>query len=322
MRIVLDLQGAQSDSRFRGIGRYSLGLARAIAQVATQHEVWLVLSGRYPESVVPLSEGFANLIPRKRIRVFELPGPVAELDPRNSWRMQAAQLLREKFLSDLRPDIVHMSTLFEGFHNEVVTSVGRLNKNIPTAVTLYDLIPLLHPERFLTDALTKRCYLRRAQSLKQADLLLAISESSRREAIEKLQILPERITNIGSGVSPWFSSAHASPGSKTALLERLGLRKPFVLYIGNMEPHKNLERLIEAFSLLRRELRTAHQLAVVGNVNQEQGWRLISRYSLRGYRRRISSLLATHPMKISVFCTVRAPSLCSLRCMRVSGSPW
>src|SRR6516165_3151128 len=148
MRIILDLQGSQSDSRFRGIGRYSLSLAKAIVREARNHDVWLALSGRYPDTDISLRDEFANLIPREQIRTFELPGPVAELDPRNSWRTQAAELLREKFLSDLRPDIVHMSTLFEGFHNEVVASVCRLDKNIPTAVTLYDLIPMVHPERF------------------------------------------------------------------------------------------------------------------------------------------------------------------------------
>ena len=148
MRIVLDLQGAQSESRFRGIGRYSLALAEAIAREANQHEIWLALSGRFPESIDPLRARFANLVPAERIRVFELPGPVAEVDLANSWRMQAAELLREKFLADLRPDIVHVSTLFEGFHNEVVASVGTLDRAIPTAVTLYDLIPMLHPAKY------------------------------------------------------------------------------------------------------------------------------------------------------------------------------
>ena len=92
---------------------------------------------------------FANLVPAERIRVFELPGPVAEVDLANTWRMQAAELLREKFLADLRPDIVHLSTTLEGWGNEVVVSVGRLNSEVPTAATLYDLIPLLRPESYL-----------------------------------------------------------------------------------------------------------------------------------------------------------------------------
>src|ERR1700732_418115 len=98
MRIVLDLQGTQSDSRFRGIVRYSLALAQAIAEAAGQHDIWLALSGRFPDSIEPLRAVFADIIPPERIRVFELPGPVAEFDLANVWRMQAAELLREKFL--------------------------------------------------------------------------------------------------------------------------------------------------------------------------------------------------------------------------------
>ena len=137
MRIVLDLQGAQSESsRFRGIGRYSLALAKEIAREAGRHEVWLVLNGRFPDSIQPLRAEFANLVPPERVRIFELPGPVAEADPANSWRRHAAEMLREKFLADLCPDVVHVSTLFEGFGNDVVISIGRLDASLPTAVTL------------------------------------------------------------------------------------------------------------------------------------------------------------------------------------------
>ena len=45
MRIVIDLQGTQSESRFRGIGRYSLALALGVARNAGEHEIWLVMNG-------------------------------------------------------------------------------------------------------------------------------------------------------------------------------------------------------------------------------------------------------------------------------------
>jgi glycosyltransferase involved in cell wall biosynthesis len=316
MRIVLDLQGAQSESRFRGIGRYSLNLAKAIAREASQHEVWLALSGLYPETAASLRYEFADLIPREQIRTFELPGPVAELDPRNSWRMQTAELVREKFLFDLRPDVVHVSTMFEGFHNEVVASVKRFENQIPTAVTLYDLIPLIHPESFLADAAMKRCYLRRAQSLINADLLLAISESSRREAIEMLQISPGRIMTIGAGVSSWFSPEDVSEESRQALFQKYGLGKPFILSAGTVDPNKNLGALIEAFGLLPDSVRTTHQLAIAGNSPKTTGDPFSRDFLME--QPTMSALSATSPMKSFVFSIVYALSLCSLRCTKDS----
>jgi glycosyltransferase involved in cell wall biosynthesis len=277
MRIVLDLQGAQSEtSRFRGIGRYSLALAEAIAREPGQHDVWLVLNGRFPDSIEPLRAEFAHLIPPERIRIFELPGPVAEEDPANSWRRQTAELLREKFLADLCPDIVHVSTLFEGHGNEVVTSVGRLDATLRTTFTLYDLIPLLRPETYLRDPGFKRLYLRRLQSLKRADLLLAISESSRREAIEALEIAPERITTIGTGLPPSFLDIGPLPNEVKTLTTRYGLRRPFVLYTGGDDFRKNLEGMIEAFALLSSDVRAAHQLAIVCQLSEGTQGRLIA----------------------------------------------
>jgi glycosyltransferase involved in cell wall biosynthesis len=267
MRIVLDLQGAQSESRFRGIGRYSLALAQAIARGAGHHEVWIALSGRYPDRIEPIHAAFVDLVPEERIRVLALPGPVAEMVPANAWRTQAAELLREKFLVDLRPDVVHISTAMEGLGNEVVASVGRFQPDIPTAVTLYDLIPLLNPEVYLGNLILKRTYLRHTQSLRRAHVLLAISESSRREAIASLDIPPERITTIGAGIDPWFSTGGEITNAYDTLAARYGLRLPFVLYTSAVEPRKNVEALIHAFALLPKELRLAYQLAIVGNIH-------------------------------------------------------
>lgn len=51
LRIVIDMQGAQTDSRFRGIGRYTVGIAKAIARNRGKHEVLLALSSFEPETI-------------------------------------------------------------------------------------------------------------------------------------------------------------------------------------------------------------------------------------------------------------------------------
>lgn len=69
MRLVIDLQGAQSESRYRGIGRYSLSLARAIAENRGDHEIIVALSGLFPDSIKPLKSIFKEVIPEENIRV-------------------------------------------------------------------------------------------------------------------------------------------------------------------------------------------------------------------------------------------------------------
>ena len=69
--------------------------------------------------------------------------------PGNEWRREVAERLREAYLASLQPDIVHVLSLFEGYVDDAVTSVGAFAPQIPTVVTLYDLIPLLNPKDYL-----------------------------------------------------------------------------------------------------------------------------------------------------------------------------
>ena len=60
MRLLIDLQGAQTESRRRGIGRYSIALARAIIRNAGDHEVWIGLtSAAYPLARMTRAEASA-----------------------------------------------------------------------------------------------------------------------------------------------------------------------------------------------------------------------------------------------------------------------
>ena len=143
MRIVFDLQACQSASRLRGIGRYSLSLAQTIIRQAGAHEVWLLLNDLLPDSVTDLRQSFSGLVPPDHIAVFRAPGPVAEFDPANTWRARCAEVVREHAITELEPDFLHISSLFEGFVDDAVTSITCLHEDSATAVTLYDLIPLL-----------------------------------------------------------------------------------------------------------------------------------------------------------------------------------
>jgi glycosyltransferase involved in cell wall biosynthesis len=276
MRIVFDLQACQSASRLRGIGRYSLSLAQTIIRQAGAHEVWLLLNDLLPDSVTDLRQSFSGLVPPDHIAVFRAPGPVAEFDPANTWRARCAEVVREHAITELEPDFLHISSLFEGFVDDAVTSITCLHEDSATAVTLYDLIPLLTPKLYLNDPIYKSYYFRKIESLKQAQLLLAISDSTKRETISVIGIPEEQIVNISSAVASHFRRIDIAPDAKTNALASFGITKSFVMSVGVVEPRKNIEGLIRAYSLLLRVVRKRHQLVIVGQADTTQKQRLLA----------------------------------------------
>ena len=125
MRIVIDMQGAQSESRFRGIGRYSLEFAKSVARSRGAHEVILALNGALPDSIAGIREEFSDLLPRDCIRVWSSPSDAAYGDLSQSANRQIAEALREEFLLSLNADIIHITSLFEGYLDAAVTAWPR-----------------------------------------------------------------------------------------------------------------------------------------------------------------------------------------------------
>jgi glycosyltransferase involved in cell wall biosynthesis len=276
MRILIDLQACQSTgSRHRGIGRYSLALARAMVINAGQHDLHLMLSGLFPDTIQTLQQEFADLLPRKNLHIWQAPGPVAELFSDNYWRSRAAELVREQALVSLRPDIVHVSSLFEGSVDDAVCSVGVNGEHLPTAVTLYDLIPLVHEKHYLADDRQRAWYYHKLASLKRADLLLAISESSRQEGLNWLNLPSDRIVNISSAIDAHFQPRSCSDDVLLSLRQRYGLKRPFIMYTGGIDLRKNIESLIRSFAALPTPQRHQYQLAIVCSVQDTDRERLL-----------------------------------------------
>lgn len=269
MRIVIDLQGAQCDSRFRGIGRYSLSLALAMARNPGGHEIWLALSAAFPQSILDLRHAFAGLIPPERIRVFSIPLHTAEVDPANAWRARASEKIREQFLQQLNPDVIHVPSLFEGYGDDAVVSVGAFTPGNKTAVTLHDLIPLLDQQAYLPNSIIRDYYFRKIESLKKAGLLLAISESSRMEAINALGWPAERIINTSEGADAHFRVLELAPERVQQVRERYGISRKMVMYApGGFDSRKNFDGLMRAYALLPAPLRSEYQLVIASRLSK------------------------------------------------------
>ncbi|MCP1575834.1 glycosyltransferase involved in cell wall biosynthesis [Herbaspirillum rubrisubalbicans] len=267
MRIVIDMQGAQSPgSRNRGIGRYSMAIAKSIVRNRGQHEILLVLNARYGETIEPIRDAFKDLLPGENIRVWHSVEAVAHGDQGSVERRQAAELVFEAFLQSLQPDFVYITSLFEGQDSDTVTSVGQLGDRFPVAVTLYDLIPYIYPSIYLQHPNAQAWYQDKIEHLKRAAVCLSISESSRQEGLQHLSLPADGVVNISTDADQWFHPVEVSTVRRQALAQEYRLDRPFVLYTGGIDHRKNVEGLIRAYGQLPTELRQQYQLAIVCSI--------------------------------------------------------
>lgn len=265
MKIIIDLQGAQSESRYRGIGRYSLSLALAMVKNPRNHDIQIALNGACAQAIEELREVFAPFLPPEKIHVYALPLPLEARMEANRERIDAARVMREAFFAASGADMVHVSSLFEGWGDNAITSVHAFDSSVATAVTLYDLIPYLHPKDYLQDARLRGWYHDKIDSLKRSELLLAISESSRNEAIRELGIDEERCVNISAAIDDMFCVGDVSESKKKGICDKYGIKMPFILYVpGGFDSRKNFHNLITAFAMIPEDLRRGRTLVITG----------------------------------------------------------
>ncbi|GHZ26237.1 glycosyl transferases group 1 family protein [Vibrio cholerae] len=267
MRIVIDMQGAQSESRFRGIGCYTMAFAQAVVRNCGEHEVILAVSGLFPETIEPIRAAFDKLLPQNNIRVWYAPGPVLERHTGNDDTRKIAELMREDFIEKLQPDVVHVTSLFEGFIDDAVTSTRNLGQKTIISVTMYDLIPLLNPQQYLDPhPIYKTYYHRKIEELKKADVLLAISEYAKTEIIDSGLVPESKVFNVSTAIDDTFEIRTYSEDEKKSLISKFSIKEEFVLYTGGSDERKNLGRLIKAYSLLNEDIRRSHQLVFAGRM--------------------------------------------------------
>jgi glycosyltransferase involved in cell wall biosynthesis len=157
-----------------------------------------------------------------------------------------------------------------------------VQSGMPIAVVLYDLIPEVidvYPAELMAG------YRARRELIKQVDVVLALSDQTRRDAIERLGIPPERVEVIGAGASDFFRPPASGDQPALLLAERLPtITKPFVLCVTGWSAHKNAEGLIDAWARLPRAMRDSHQLVLTCRLPPEAGTAWIDRGRERGLR--------------------------------------
>lgn len=143
--------------------------------------------------------------------------------------------------------------------------VPRLRR-VPAVATVYDAIPLMRPDwarGHLRDA--KNWLLRRLA--RNAQAVIALTHAVRAELVEHLGLAEARLRVVPPGVDADCFAA-ADPAAVARTLRELGLAPGYFLFVGTLQPRKNVGRLLDAYARLPAPIREARQLVVVG----KYGW--------------------------------------------------
>jgi alpha-1,3-rhamnosyl/mannosyltransferase len=137
----------------------------------------------------------------------------------------------------------------------------------PVVATLHDALPISHPEWCSPRLRGLKNWLQ-VKAARKADHVIAVSQFAVTELVECFGVDPQRISVVPNGVdSVWFDAP--APQQRDATLAQYGLQAGYFLFVGTLQPRKNVERLLQAYLALPPVLRAARQLVIVG----APGWR-------------------------------------------------
>ena len=219
MRVALDMRQAGTF----GVGTYIRNVVRALAGLDRDDHFLLVGA---PDRLRELGD-----LPENFLRV-----PFAHDASSPRYYLEFQRIIRRA-----QCDAVHVPNMFW----------RPLLVSCPYVMTVHDLL-LFYERTGRGRSRMRRWFSRRA--LHNAERILAVSKFTRNELIRLHGIPPDRIDIAYNAIDDRLAHGHATDADRQMIAERYQVNYPFILYAGNIQPHKNLNRIIEAFSALKGEL--------------------------------------------------------------------
>jgi glycosyltransferase involved in cell wall biosynthesis len=240
MRVGLD--GSPLSDLLTGIGHYTFELGRALALNYPSDQFELISPKPFSPQIVAQSE-------RDRLPNLEFINPKSSNVRGRWWSLDLPRYLKRAGLD-----------LFHGTNYEIP-----LWRRRHTVVTVHDLSSLLHPQLH-RKPLARRMRLRLPLAVKMARAVITPTEAVKQELCSYLNVKPKKVTAIHE--APRASFRPMSPDESLGTRTRLGVEDDFLLFVGTLEPRKNLLTLLKAFSEILRDNRFRTQLIVAGG----EGW--------------------------------------------------
>lgn len=243
----IELDGMLLRTEFGGVEFSIYSLAKALASFGKE-QYELIVPHEFAEShpVTP------------RFSVFRASAPARIRMLRILWE----QIILPMRVHKTRPSLVHSP----GY-------IAPLLANVPVIVSAYDIIALKHPELCTrSNRMHYRIFM--PLSIRKASGIIVPSAKTEQDLIARFPCARDKTTVIPLGVADKFRVLERSDRFHR-IRQKYGLPQDFVLFVGQREPKKNLEVLVEAFQLLTSKSEFKHGLVIAG----KKGWRQSSVHS-------------------------------------------
>ena len=221
MRIAFDIRRINEF----GVGTYTRNIIRALAQLDHENKYFLLGPTEKVAEIGKLPENFKAV-------------PLPAADTFRGY-MQCRTVLRR-----LGCDLVHVPHLFW------------LPRRLPCryVVTVHDMLEYMYRAHGASNIRRSLHFDLTRMVLKHASRIFAVSHFTKVEVEKLFGINPSKIEVVYNAIDQRFLSGHATDADRQFLAERYQVTYPFLLYAGRISPHKNIVRIIEAFSALKAEL--------------------------------------------------------------------
>lgn len=245
MKLCLDAGPMENEHRFRGIGSCTQNLLAAMTPaLLSDHAVDLQYLKRTPLDHQPPQGG--RHAPRSRLVDWVRPGGRLPSALTMRWPALAGPL---RLAADVR------ATGAEVFLATDPSAVPD-DRRFRTVAMLYDLIPLRFPAEYLPRRAVfgRANYAWQMRRLRRADHLIAISEATRRDAVELLGIDPRRISVVHLAVDDALFQPADPEHARAWVRQQFQVDRPYFLYVGGVDARKSVHRLVDAFAQVMERL--------------------------------------------------------------------
>ncbi len=209
-----------------GVGTYTRNIVRALGRLDAESKYFLIGPSEKVAEIGPLPPNF-----------HAVPLLANDATIKSYFDFRA-------ILNRLRCDFVHIPHLFW------------LPRNLPCpyVMTVHDVLDHMYRARDQSGLRRSLHFFLTQRALKGAARLFAVSNFTKSEVEKLFGIDPARIEVVYNAIDERFLRGHANDAERQVLAERYLISHPFLLYAGRISPHKNVVRIIEAFSALKAEL--------------------------------------------------------------------